>query len=182
MLRRLGCTTTIILGALVATFFPTATAGAALKPTVGTYEVYVSQSAPFSWVLERNHTVASAGVSDPSVSVCALTEPTICDHLILSRFVIWWMHVGDKQTHAGLTLVPQFERLAAPPSRLLVGGRGLLEGLVFAHAPRGPFDVEHDGVVHEPVEDGGRRDGVAEDLAPLGKPLVGRDERGVALS
>ena len=68
MLRRLGCTTTIILGALVATFFPTATAGAALKPTVGTYEVYVSQSAPFSWVLERNHTVASAGVSDPSSS------------------------------------------------------------------------------------------------------------------
>jgi hypothetical protein len=68
MLRRLGCTAAVILGALIVTLVPTATAGAAMKPTAGIYQVYESQSASFSWVLERNHTVAMAGVSDPSSS------------------------------------------------------------------------------------------------------------------
>ena len=35
------------------------------------------------------------------------------------------------------------------------------------HPPRRSLDVEHHGVVHEPVEDGGGHHGIAEDLTPL---------------
>ena len=48
------------------------------------------------------------------------------------------------------------------------------------HPPRRSLDVEDHGVVHEPVQDGGGNDRVAEDLAPLGQAPVGGDEGGVA--
>ena len=43
---------------------------------------------------------------------------------------------------------------------------------MFSHPPGRAFDVEHDGSVHEPVQDGGGDDGVPEDLAPLGSPQL----------
>ena len=52
-------------------------------------------------------------------------------------------------------------------SEMLVAGGGL-EGVVFSHPPAGSFDVEHDGVVHEPIQDGRGDDGVTEDFAPFG--------------
>ena len=49
--------------------------------------------------------------------------------------------------------------------KLAVGvGGGDLEAVVFSESPGRAADVEHDGVVHEPVEDCGGDDGVAEDL------------------
>jgi hypothetical protein len=44
----------------------------------------------------------------------------------------------------------------------------------------GASDVEHDGVVHEPFEDGCGDDGVTEDGAPVGQSAVGGGDGGVA--
>ena len=53
-------------------------------------------------------------------------------------------------------------------AKLAVGvGGGDLEAVVLAETPGRAADVEHDGVVHEPVQDRGRDDAVAEDLAPV---------------
>jgi hypothetical protein len=43
---------------------------------------------------------------------------------------------------------------------------------VFAQAIARPFDLDHDGVVKQSVEEGGRDDGVAEDVTPLGEAAV----------
>ena len=47
-----------------------------------------------------------------------------------------------------------------------------------AQAVAGALDLDDDGVVEQPVEEGGCDDGVAEDLAPLGEAAVrGEDHR-----
>ena len=47
---------------------------------------------------------------------------------------------------------------------------------MFPHPPGRASDVEHDRSVHEPVQDGGGHDGVAEDVAPFGQAPVGGDD------
>jgi hypothetical protein len=56
---------------------------------------------------------------------------------------------------------------------------GDLEAVVLSESPGRAADVEHDGVVHEAVEDGGGDHAVAEDLAPVRQPAVGGHEGGV---
>ena len=42
------------------------------------------------------------------------------------------------------------------------------------------LDIDHLGVVEEPVEDGGGEDVVAEDVAPFGEGFVAGDDHGAA--
>ena len=89
--------------------------------------------------------------------------------------------IGDHRKPTwGRVLDRRWLRLAVTSSVVRVGG-GDLEAVVFSESPAGAFDVEHDGVVHESVQDGGCDDGVAEDGAPVGQPAVGGDDGGVAL-
>ena len=43
------------------------------------------------------------------------------------------------------------------------------------------FDLDHDGVVKQPVEQRGGDHGVAKDFAPFGKATVGGEDHGAAL-
>lgn len=43
---------------------------------------------------------------------------------------------------------------------------------VGAQAVAGPFDLHDDGVMEQPVQQGGGDDGIAEDLAPFGKATI----------
>ena len=51
---------------------------------------------------------------------------------------------------------------------------------VLSQAVAGALDLHDDGVVQQPVEQGGGNDGVAEHLAPLGKAAVRRQDHGAA--
>ena len=52
---------------------------------------------------------------------------------------------------------------------------------VLAQAVAGALDLDHHGVVQEPVEERGGDHGIAEDLAPLGKAPVGGEDHGATL-
>ena len=47
-----------------------------------------------------------------------------------------------------------------------------------AQAVAGPFDVNHNGMMQQPIKLGGGHHGVAEDLSPLGKAAVGGEDHG----
>ena len=57
------------------------------------------------------------------------------------------------------------------PVRLEADGLGQEVG-VFAQPIAGALDLDDDGVVKEPVEEGGGDDGIAEDVAPFGEAAV----------
>ena len=42
------------------------------------------------------------------------------------------------------------------------------------------FDLDDDGVVQQPVEQGGCDDGITEDLAPFGESTVGGEDHGAS--
>jgi hypothetical protein len=43
---------------------------------------------------------------------------------------------------------------------------------MLAQSAAGAFDLDHDGMMEQPVKQRGGDDGIAEDLAPLGKPRL----------
>jgi hypothetical protein len=47
---------------------------------------------------------------------------------------------------------------------------------MLAHAITGPLDLNDDGVVEQPVEQGGGDNRIAEDVAPFGKAAVGGED------
>ena len=49
---------------------------------------------------------------------------------------------------------------------------------VLAHAVARTFDLDHDGMVQQPVEQCGGDDGIAEDVAPFGEAPVGGEDHG----
>ncbi len=51
---------------------------------------------------------------------------------------------------------------------------------VLAEAVAGSLNLHHDGMVEQPVEEGGGDDGIAEHLTPFGKAAVGGEDHGAA--
>ena len=51
---------------------------------------------------------------------------------------------------------------------------------MFAQPVAGTLDVDDDGVVEQPVQQGGRDHGIAEDLPPFGKAAIGGQNHGAA--
>lgn len=49
---------------------------------------------------------------------------------------------------------------------------------VSAQAVTGALDLDDDGVVKKPVQQGGRYNGIAEHLAPFGEAAIGREDHG----
>lgn len=49
---------------------------------------------------------------------------------------------------------------------------------MLAHAVAGTFDLDHDGMVQQPVEQCGGDDGIAEDLTPFGEAAIGGEDHG----
>jgi len=78
---------------------------------------------------------------------------------------------------------PKFEVFELPaPARLDPSAHPLSEtiheGLVLAHAPAWALDVDHDGPMQQPIEDGRGHDRVAEQLGPAWQAAVGGDDGG----
>lgn len=47
---------------------------------------------------------------------------------------------------------------------------------MLTHAIAGPFDLDDDGMMEQPIQQRGGDDGIAEHLAPFGEAAIGRED------
>jgi hypothetical protein len=78
--------------------------------------------------------------------------------------------VGSIALGPSSAIPPLTERRSHPSCWLLAGGGATRSGSLSRY--ESPFEVGHLGVVHDPVDHGGGRDVVAEDLAPANGSLL----------